>query len=136
MKYLFIPLLLFCFSCLQNSRNSSNKKKDKIYQLMELNSIPAFKGGYDSLMTYIDRNFIFPEVYADASIQGRVVCTFIVTENGDITDVKILQGIDEDLDNEVVRIIYSMPQWYPGKKNEKNVKSEYFLSIPIHMCIE
>lgn len=129
LKALFITLLLFYFIFPQMGQNIFYQKKDKIYQLMELDSMPIFEGGYDSLITYVDRNFTFPEIYADASIQGRVICKFIVTESGKITNVKIIQGIDKELDEEVVRVIYSMPRWFPGKKNSQAVKSEYFLAI-------
>lgn len=135
-SFLFISLLLFSFGYLQNSHNNIYQKEDKIYQLMELDSMPTFKGGYDSLVSYIDNHFIFPKIHAESSVQGKVICMFIVTETGNITNVKILQGLDEYINNEVVRVMYSMPQWNPGKRNGQNVKSEYFLSTFIRMRIE
>lgn len=122
-------LLLCCSGYSQNSQNVFYHKNDKIYQLMELDSPPIFVGGYDSLLAHIDRHFVFPSIYSDASIQGRIICKFTVTENGSIIDVKVLQGIDAELDDEAIRVIYSMPRWCPGKKNGQAVKVEYFLSI-------
>ena len=95
MKTSFITLLLFYFAFSQNNPNDFHYKKDKIYQLMELDSMPVFEGGYDSLLSYIDKCFVFPEIYADASIQGQVICKFVITEDGNIIDVKVLQGIDK-----------------------------------------
>lgn len=129
MKTSFITLLLFYFAFSQNNPNDFHYKKDKIYQLMELDSMPVFEGGYDSLLSYIDKCFVFPEIYADASIQGQVICKFVITEDGNIIDVKVLQGIDKKLDEEVMRVLNSMPQWIPGKKNGQAVKTEYFLPI-------
>ncbi|WP_083610484.1 energy transducer TonB [Bacteroides togonis] len=63
-----------------------------------------------------------------------MICKFVVTEKGNIIDVEVLQGIDAKLNDEVVRIIYSMPQWRLGKKNGQMVSSEYFL--PIHCRIK
>ena len=100
---------------------------------MELDSVPKFVGGYDSLLAYFDKHFIMPEIYADANIQGQVICKFVVTGNGNIMDVKVLQGIDKELDEEVIRVISSMPQWCPGKKKGQAVKSMYFLPIYIRI---
>lgn len=126
-------LLLFCLAFSQNRQNVLCQREDRICQLMELDSVPKFVGGYDSLLAYFDKHFIMPEIYADANIQGQVICKFVVTENGNIMDVKVLQGIDKELDEEVVRVISSMPQWCSGKKKGQAVKSMYFLPIYIRI---
>lgn len=132
-KVLFMMLLLFCLAFSQNRQNVLCQREDRICQLMELDSVPKFVGGYDSLLAYFDKHFIMPEIYADANIQGQVICKFVVTENGNIMDVKVLQGIDKELDEEVVRVISSMPQWCSGKKKGQAVKSMYFLPIYIRI---
>lgn len=131
-KYIALLLLFLLgrgWSFSQEINFNLSSGEERIYQIMELDSLPVFKGGYDSLLVYIDRNLIFPTVYEDASIQGRVICQFVITEEGDITAAKVIQGIDECLDNEVLKIVSSMPRWLPGKINNRVVKTEYFLPV-------
>lgn len=126
---LFILLLmntLIVFS--QEDKNNLLQRND-IHQMLELDTIPQFRGGYDSLLIYIDRHLRYPSIYADASIQGRIVCSFIINEHGKVIDAKIIRGIDQPLDEAVKELFYSMPLWIPGKKGGKTVKVEMFLPI-------
>lgn len=128
-KVLFLLLLLPATLLSQEGRSNSAPAKNRTYQLMELDSMPMFQGGYDSLLVYIDRHLVFPNIYCDASIQGRITCRFTVTEHGEIADVKVIQGLDGPLDDEVARVISAMPRWRPGKKDGRNVKTEYYLPV-------
>ncbi|WP_075317013.1 hypothetical protein [Bacteroides togonis] len=66
-RALVITLLLCFYGYSQNGPNTLHQKEGKIYQLMELDSILMFTGEYDFLLAYVDKHFVFPEVYADAS---------------------------------------------------------------------
>ena len=58
-----------------------------------------------------------------------VIISFIIDNNGQVLDIKVNRGISETLDNEAIRIVSLMPNWTPGKKNGKPVKSRYNLPI-------
>ncbi|WP_321333074.1 energy transducer TonB [uncultured Bacteroides sp.] len=134
MRNIFIMFGIFvCFSLFADNVQQNHKSSDsinrKIYQVMETDSMPVFKGGYDSLLVYVKDHFVFPEIYAETSIQGRVICRFVITEDGAIVDVKVIQSLDSLMDEEIVRVIRSMPKWIPGKRKGKAVKVEYYLPI-------
>lgn len=95
--------------------------------------MPKFSGGYDSLLFYLESNLIYPSVYKDASIQGKIVCRFIVKNDGSIVDVKIISGLDKALDDAVVELITSMPKWLPGRRKGKAVNVEYYLPVTCKM---
>ena len=49
------------------------------------------------------------------NIQGRVTVQFTVNEVGKVCDVKVLQGVCEELDNEALRVIKESPLWTPAR---------------------
>jgi len=59
--------------------------------------------------------------------QGEVKVLFVVDENGSITGIKILSNeLLPSAGRESERVISMMPQWKPGVKNGRNVKT-YFV---------
>jgi periplasmic protein TonB len=54
---------------------------------------------------------------------------FVIDEQGNITDVKIVRGVNELLDNEALRVIKAAPKWMPGKQNGQAVKTNMVVPI-------
>lgn len=96
---------------------------------METDTMPIYKGGYMALLSYINNTLIYPQIYNEASIQGRVICQLIIEKDGTISSVKVIRGIDKYLDEEVVRVVKSMPKWLPGKRRGDAVRVEYYLPV-------
>jgi TonB family protein len=99
----------------------------KVYDVVE--QMPSFPGGQGALFQYMSSNIKYPEEAEENGRQGRVICSFVVERNGDITDVSVVKSVDPDLDNEAVRVISSMPRWIPGRINGKPVRVKY--SVPV-----
>lgn len=99
------------------------KAKDMAEQM------PVFPGGDKELMIYLANNLKYPESAIRDSIQGRVVCQFIVTKAGEITDVVIKRGLSPDIDAEALRVVKAMPKWVPGK--DKGEPVDVYFTLPI-----
>ena len=69
-----------------------------------------------------------PTVIEDGVI-GRIVVSFVINENGQVTDPEVLRRVDKDLDKEAIRIIKSMPRWIPGEHKGKKVKVRFTLPV-------
>jgi len=78
---------------------------------------------------FIADSIKYPEKAKTNNIQGRVVVQFVVNEDGSLSDIKVVRGIDPECDNEAIRLIEAMPNWKPGKQNGKPVKVKYTLPI-------
>lgn len=91
---------------------------------------PQFPGGDIEMMRFINHEREYPKEAYDSGIEGRVVCSFIVNPNGEITNPEILRGVEESLDKEAIRIIEKMPKWEAGKIDGINVPVYYILTIP------
>lgn len=75
---------------------------------------PLFPGGKDSLQSFIRHNMHYPHAAREANIEGRVIITFMVTEQGEITDIRLKRGLGGGCDEEAKRIATAMPRWIPA----------------------
>lgn len=97
--------------------------------LLHADQMPEFIGGDEELIKFIRKNTIYPPNAAKNKIQGRVVIQFIVSKTGDITNLKLLSGINPELNQEALRVIGMLPKWIPGKRGGKTVSILY--KIPV-----
>jgi TonB family protein len=99
------------------------------YSIVEI--MPEFKGGIDSLMSFIKQNLDYPKWEKKNKIEGTVYVSFVVDKTGKIKLPKILRTVmgSKNFDNEVLRIVNSMPNWTPGQNEGKNVDVQFNLPI-------
>lgn len=112
--------------------NMSISSHDDIYD--KVDELPLFPGGYENLMRYVAQTLTYPQAARENSIQGTVFVTFIVEKDGSITNVEILRGVSDELDNEAIRVISSMPEWIPGKIDNKAVRVSF--NLPIRFVLD
>lgn len=83
---------------------------------------PKFPGGDKAMYSFLSENIVYPEAAAKNNIQGRVTVQFVVEKDGSIGEAQVVRGKDPDLDKEAVRVIKSMPKFFPGKINGQAVR--------------
>lgn len=116
------------------------KKDEKHYDRdsfgTEVTKMPEFEGGMEGF------RMIFAKTFDPASIRInsgmlRTEVTFVITENGEITDV-IAQGDNLGYNQEAVIAVYRMKEkkyrWKPAEIDGKPVR--YFYRLPVSMRIE
>jgi TonB family protein len=101
--------------------------QDKIYTVVE--EQPEFTGGYDAMMAFIKQNMRYPAEARQQGREGTVYVSFIVGDDGAVSDVKVIRGISPAADQEAIRVVESFPNWIPGKQKEKAVKVRFVLPI-------
>lgn len=89
--------------------------------------MPAFRQG--NVNHWIQRVMIYPKQSRKNRVQGKVYVQFTVTKEGEISNPKVIKGINEELDREALRIISRMPKWKPGYQNGKPVNVNYTFPI-------
>jgi TonB family protein len=93
--------------------------------------MPLFPGGDSTLLAFISKNIVYPENAKKNNIQGRVILRFCITESGSVDRVSILQGVDDELDAEAIRVVKSLPAFKPGKQGGKPVPVWYMVPISL-----
>ena len=91
---------------------------------------PKFNGGdANEFSKWVIAHLEYPAEARAAGKQGRVMVKFTVNEDGKVSDVSVLRGIDPALDAEAVRVVNSSPNWKPGEKDGKKVPVTYTFPV-------
>ena len=106
----------------------------KIIDTLNIESVPEFPGGDEALMKFIEKEINYPEICIKEQITGKVWISFIVDTSGFVTNIKIVRGVNEYLDTEAIRVIKSLPNFNPAKKNGETVNE--IMTIPITFSMQ
>lgn len=91
---------------------------------------PGFEGGDESAFAkWVNSQIVYPEAAQAAGKEGRVVLKFKVAKDGSIQNVKVVKGVDPELDAEAVRVVSSAPAWTPGMQNGEPVAVNYVFPV-------
>lgn len=91
--------------------------------------MPQYPGGDVEILNFISANTEYPQGAKSAGIQGRVIVRFIVTSEGNVTDIEVLKGVDPLLDAEAKRVVGKLTGWKPGILGGKPVNVFYMVPI-------
>ncbi len=91
--------------------------------------MPAYPGGDAALMQFLQKNIKYPQIAKENGISGVVYVSFIVDKNGQVTEVKVVRGVDSFLDKEAIRVVSSLKGYTPGKQRGKPVPVQFTLPI-------
>jgi len=94
-----------------------------------VSTMPKFPGGNPELFDFLNSNIKYPEISVKNNSQGKVIIEFVVEENGEISNIKVLKGVDPFIDAESIRVVNQMPKWIPGKQLDKKVRVRQRLPI-------
>ena len=81
------------------------------------------------MVEYLSKNIKYPVRAIENGIQGKVVVKFCVTSKGSVTMVSVLKSVDPDLDKEAMRVIQTITNFIPGKKDGVAVPVWYMCPI-------
>jgi protein TonB len=96
----------------------------------QVDEIPLPPKGMKGFTRYLINNLTYPKAAREAGTQGMVVLTFVVTAEGKIESVEVLQGIGNGCDEEAIRVITQSGTWSPGIKDGKAVDTR--MNFPVN----
>ena len=82
-----------------------------------------------SILRYVYHNLKYPDAAYQQRIKGKVIYSFVVNKDGSISDITLVKGIYIFLDEEVLRVIHSMPALEPEKKDGKPIRVKCYLPV-------
>jgi TonB family protein len=134
MKKLLISTALSLVCLTGFSQNGSKVQSGGVVQdervFTQVEVMPQFgNGGEDDLASYLKNNLKYPAEAKEKKIKGTVYVSFVVDKTGKVRDAKILRGVGYGCDEEVLRIVKSMPDWIPGKDKGTAVNVQYNLPV-------
>jgi len=100
--------------------------EEKVFVVVEKQ--PELKGGIGGLQKKIE----YPEMARKAGIEGRVIIQFVVNEQGQVVNPRVVRGIGGGCDKEALRVVKTA-QFTPGMQRGRPVKVQYTLPITFQL---
>jgi TonB family protein len=85
--------------------------------------------GYPALYEYFDRELKYPQQALRDSVEGIVTVIFTIDIQGKPSNIQIENSLGKAFDDEVFRVIETMPVWKPASYNDQPVPSK--ISLPL-----
>jgi TonB family protein len=122
-----VAIILFIVTSIPifSQEDSTARKNEDIEIITVVESMPQFIGGEEALQKYLITNAIYTTSALKDGSSGTVYVTFVIDENGNIVEPRILRGVHHDLDSISLRMIKNMPPWIPAKLRGKPVKYQF-----------
>ena len=134
-RLIFMSLMATC--CLttvlaQKTVVSQKDQKEEPFDVVE--DMPAFPGGMEAMIQFINNNIQYPADAQKQKVDGRVLVNFVVEKDGSITEVKVIKPTFPSLDAEAVRVVKAMPKWKPGYQKGQAVRVQF--TMPINFSLK
>lgn len=89
--------------------------------------------GYEDFDDYIRKNVRYPEAALKKGIEGNVKVEFFVNKKGKVIKVSIVEGIDEIINNEAIRVVFSSPRWIAAEMEGKKISSKMTVTVKFYL---
>lgn len=104
------------------------KEEEEEDFFMAVQQMPKIKGGQQWLYDNVN----YPDRAKKSGIEGRVTLQFIVTENGEVEDPKVIRGIGGGCDQAALDVI-KKAEFSPGRQRGKPVRVKMTQSITFRL---
>lgn len=92
--------------------------------------LPEYKGGMEAMLQFMIENLRYPADAQEAKKQGKVIVSFVVRANGELTDVEVKNPVYPSLDAEAIRVVNAMKgMWIPGMDGGRKVDCHFVLPV-------
>ena len=96
----------------------------------------AFPGGEIAMLTSIHENIVYPETARFNAIEGQVVVSFIIDEEGNLEAFKILRSLGEECDEAVINALTKLPSFSPAIESGKTIKQRMIVPVSFRLTVE
>ena len=127
-----LSVVMTSLSAIASNRGAYGLARDSVggeVVFVDYEQQPQFPGGETALLKYLQENIKYPPKALKDSIQGRVVVQFVVDKAGKVGEVKVVRSVNKELDDEAVRIVKTLPKFYPGRQNGQAIAVWY--TVPV-----
>lgn len=91
--------------------------------------MPEFPGGFNAMKQFIAKKIKYPKKAKKSGIEGNVIVECSIDTKGKMTDAKVIESVDPDLDKEALRVCRSMPKFSPGSIKGTPVSSTVQIQV-------
>jgi TonB family protein len=119
-----------------NSKELKVTGDEPVYAYTDVDTPPTFlKSDLRSFMDrWVYKYLKYPLEAIKQGIMGRVMVSFVIEKDGEVTHVNVTRSVHPLLDNEAVRVVGASPKWKAGEKNGEKVRVQ--ITIPVFFELE
>lgn len=100
---------------------------------LEVEQPPIPLDGMPAFLKYIGDHYVYPEEAVNAKVSGRIVLSFVVEQDGNLSDIKSIRDLGFGTGEEAIRVLKAGPKWKPGIQNGMVVRVQYTLPIVLNL---
>ena len=104
-------------------------ESDQVLSFREVEKLPEYPGGMVEFMKWLTRNLKYPADAKRAGVQGKVVVSFVINQDGTTCDHRIVKSHFSSMDREVLRVLKLMPNWKPGEDKGKPCRTMFVIPV-------
>ena len=131
-----LTFLFVAFACSETptlAKNEGGAQEQAKFKLQigkqTVETQAKYPGGIDAFYSYLANEVRYPREARVAGLAGTVYTQFEIDKDGSITNVSVLKGIDDYLDQEAKRILKSSKPFDPATQQGKNVRVKKVLPV-------
>jgi TonB family protein len=110
---------IMIWESLTEELESEIEENNSVYAIAE--EMPRFPGGYESFIRFLRNSIKYPSDARRKGLEGTVYVNVVIDANGEVSEKKILKGLNESLDQAALNAFDNMPAWEPGRVAGKNI---------------
>ncbi len=129
MKKIPINICLFFFMICLSSTSYAQEEKSQIIEVEA-----KYPGGFEQLMKDVADNFRYTEKAQERGVEGTIIVSFKVSDEGEIFDARVVRGLGYGLDEAGLEAVKQLKKFTPARANGRNVKS--YFSLPIRCSLD
>jgi protein TonB len=104
------------------------------HPMLSPEKMPEPMNGMQGWTKFLQNTIRYPGVASTNGISGKVIVSFIVEKDGQLTNFKLERGQGYGLDEEAIRVLKLAKPWKPGMQNGRPVRVK--LTLPIAFMLE
>lgn len=124
---LIIGISAFTYSKFKNKKANIFPAKEKIYEYYQVDEIPKFQGDNSRIDSVLYSNLKW--IDSGSFVDGRVIISYIITNEGDIKNVKVEKKLCQQCDENAIEAFNNLTNWQPGVKHGIPVNTRMYLPI-------
>lgn len=91
--------------------------------------LPQYPGGERNLLSTIGQKIQMPQFIRDNGLKIRVIVRFAIDENGNVTNVSMLEGYNKEVNDAAIKVISQLRKFKPGFVDGMPTKVWYMVPI-------
>lgn len=87
----------------------------------------------EAVMNHMRKTVQYPNIAKENNVEGTVFVSYVIDQQGRVTEVTVRRGVHPALDAEAKRAVEAMPQHVPGMQAGKPIK--VIMNVPVRFIM-